>query len=83
MADHPIPPELWEPLVEFLRAKRTGQVVLHVNEGEVLVAMYQDVRRRRRRRATLAEQSSSPGDRDTASPSRALVPPGDPCLDET
>lgn len=41
MADSPpIPPEIWERLLEFIRARKTGQIkiTLDVNDGRVLGA---------------------------------------------
>jgi len=35
MSEQLIPPEVWQRIVEFLRAGRTGSIVLDVHEGRV------------------------------------------------
>ena len=39
----PIPPRLWERLLAFLAAHASGQIVLHVEAGQVRKVEYREV----------------------------------------
>lgn len=43
MGDHvPIPPEIWTRLLEYLAASKTGQVTLHVHQGKIRDATFEE-----------------------------------------
>lgn len=52
----PIPPDLWERMLDYLAAGKTGQLTFHAKDGRILALDLTESVRRRREQAA-AEQA--------------------------